>query len=248
MTNVFDEDQQEQFNNSIYGATDPVYPDFEFKFYEFNNVHEYRYDDIYEYFPIWFEELSQIDGVYLGGGCLRNLLGGDDEIADIDLFFKDEVALKSAMDVMDKYQGSEEGCWYKAFQCPAKELITYKSAIECLMYGEKATENDYKKQRKVQFITKSFYPSPVDLISTFDFVPTCACLYKGVLYTHKDWVRHVSKRTLGLNFISYPVASVFRMMRYEKKGYRVLSDTVLGMVLDINRGDFEGDRLALYID
>lgn len=104
MTNVFDEDQQEQFNNSIYGATDPVYPDFEFKFYEFKNVHEYRYDDIYEYFPIWFEELSKIDGVYLGGGCLRNLLGGDDEIADIDLFFKDETALKSAMEVMDKYQ------------------------------------------------------------------------------------------------------------------------------------------------
>tara|TARA_Y100001956_G_scaffold82343_1_gene102859 strand:- start:1240 stop:1983 length:744 start_codon:yes stop_codon:yes gene_type:complete len=246
--NQFDEEQQHTFDNSTYGATDPVYPELPIEIKTFKSVKECRTDNLYEYFPVWFEELSEIEGVYLAGGALRNMLGGDDYIADIDIFFRDQEALDKAMEVMSMYEGSEDGCWYKAFQCPAKELITYKSAIECLMYGEEATEKDYKNQRKVQFITKSFYPTPHHLISTFDFIPTCACLYQDVLYTHKDWVRHVKKRTLGLNFISYPVASIYRMMKYKDKGYHVLTDTVLGMVLQINEGDFEGDRLALYID
>jgi hypothetical protein len=173
----FTEEQNEQFQNSSYGATNPVYPEFEFEHKKFLNVRECRTDNIYEYFPQWFEELSNIEGVYLAGGCLRNLLGGDDEISDIDLFFRDQQALDAAMKVMDLWAGSEEGDWYKAFECPAKELITYKSAIEKLMYGEDATAEDYRNQKKVQFITKSFYPDPVSLISTFDFIPTCACIY-----------------------------------------------------------------------
>lgn len=243
----FTDEQQDQFNNSSYGGTDPVYPDFEFEGEQYHNIKECRTDNIYEYFPEWFEGLSNMDGVYLAGGSLRNLLGGDDKISDIDLFFRDQKALTSAMEFMEQFEGSEGGCWFKAFECPAKELITYKSAIESLMYGD-ATQEEYNNQRKVQFITKSFYPDPLSLISTFDFIPTCACLYQGALYTHKDWVRHVKKRTLGYNFVSYPVASIFRMMKYRDKGYTVLTDTVLEMVVDINTGDFEGDRLALYVD
>ena len=245
--NVFDKEQQQRYDGSDYGATDPVYPNFNFEHKEFHNIKDERTENLYEYFHVIFEEFAQIEGLYIAGGSLRNLLGGDDEIADIDVFFRDKKALDEAMEVMSRYEGSEDGCWYTAFRCPAKELITYKSAIESLMYGD-ATDEEYRTQKKVQFITKSFYPDPVSLISTFDFIPTCACLYKDTLYTHKDWVKHVKKRTLGYNFLSFPVASMYRLMKYRDKGYTVLTDTVLGMVVDINEGEFDDDRLALYID
>lgn len=229
-----------------YGATPPVLPDEWFTAKEFVTLKGSRTDNLYEYFPIWFEELCEIDGVFLAGGGLRNLLGGDDVIQDIDLFFQNKEAVEKAMKIMGSYNGSDEGCWYEAFRCPAGELITYKSVID--KPDEDKTTEDYKNQRKVQFITKSFYESPEQLINTFDFIPTCACLYDGVLYTHPYWVRHVKKRTLGLHFVSYPVATLSRMLKYSKKGYHVVPDMLLDMVLQINENSFDENRLALYID
>tara|TARA_B100001105_G_scaffold249743_1_gene237158 strand:+ start:1283 stop:2038 length:756 start_codon:yes stop_codon:yes gene_type:complete len=229
-----------------FGATPPIFPEWTFQAKKFVNIKDARIENLEEYCPMWFEELSEIDGVYLGGGSLRNLLGGDDVIADIDIFFKNKTSLLQAIEVMQRYDGSESGDWYEAFRCPANELITYKTAIE--KHEDDRTPEDYKSQKKIQFITKSFYNSPEDLINTFDFIPTCACLYKGALYTHPDWVQHVKKRTLGLHFISYPVASVFRMMKYKDKGYHVLTESVLEMVTQINMGDFEDGQLALYVD
>lgn len=229
-----------------YGATPPVLPDEWFTAKEFVTLKESRTDNIYGYFPIWFDEMSKVEGIYLAGGCLRNLLGGDDVIQDIDLFFRDKEALEKAMKIMKDYDGRDEGCWYEAFRCPAGELITYKSVID--KPDEDKTPEDYKNRCKVQFITKSFYESPEQLINTFDFIPTCACLYNDVLYTHPDWVRHVKKRTLGLHFVSYPVATLSRMLKYSKKGYHVAPDMLLDMVLQINENTFDESRLALYVD
>lgn len=232
--------------SQIYGSTPPVLPDEWFIAKEFTTLKESRTNNLYNYFPIWFEDLCKVKGVYLAGGSLRNLLGGDDIIQDIDLFFRDKEALEQAMKIMDSYNGSDDGCWYEAFRCPAGELITYKSAID--KPEEDRTSEDYKNQRKVQFITKSFYESPEQLINTFDFIPTCACIYGEVLYTHPDWVRHVKKRTLGLHFVSYPVATLNRLLKYSHKGYHVPSDTLLGLVIQINENEFDANRLALYVD
>lgn len=229
-----------------YGATPPVLPDEWFIAKEFTTLKESRTNNLYDYFPIWFEDLCEIDGVYLAGGSLRNFLGGDDVIQDIDLFFRDKEALEKAMKIMGMHSGSDDGCWYEAFRCPAGELITYKSVID--KTDEDKTPEDYKNQRKVQFITKSFYESPEQLINTFDFIPTCACIYGGVLYTHPDWVRHVKKRKLGLHFVSYPVATLNRLLKYSYKGYHIPSDTLLGLVIQINENEFDANRLALYVD
>ena len=250
MTEVFD--SVAQMNPEVpqtkpnYGATPPVLPDECFLAKEFVTLKGSRTNNLYEYFPIWFEELCEIDGIYLAGGSLRNLLGGDDVIQDIDLFFRNKEALERSMEIFEGYEGSDDGCWYEAFRCPAGELITYKSVID--KPDEDKTAEDYNNQRKVQFITKSFYDSPEQLINTFDFIPTCACLYDNVLYTHPDWVRHVKKRTLGLHFVSYPVATLSRMLKYSKKGYHVAPDMLLDMVLQINENSFDENRLALYID
>lgn len=238
--------EPEEHEAPDFGATPPIFPEWTFQPKRFKAIKESRLSNLEEYYPIWFEELANVEGVYLGGGSLRNLLGGDDVIADIDLFFRDKGALMKAIEVMQRYEGIEEGDWYEAFRCPANELITYKTAIE--KHEDDRTPEDYKNQKKVQFITKSFYESPEDLINTFDFIPTCACLYQNTLYTHPDWFKHVKRRTLGLHFISYPVASVFRMMKYKDKGYTVLTDSVLDMVTQINMGEFEDGQLALYVD
>lgn len=207
----------------------------------FTNINDSRFDCLGEYFEEWFTELSQIEGVYLGGGGLRTLLNEDDVICDIDLFFRDQTALDAATAVMEK-----SGEYYVAFQCPANELRTYKSGGDVL--DEDKDDEFYENQNKIQFITKSFYRSPEELISSFDFVATCACLYQDKLYTHKDWLRCVRKKQLELNFVSYPVATINRMFKYKEKGFWVPSNMLVQLVEEINTGEFDGDRLALYVD
>ena len=46
--NVFDEEQQQTFDNATYGATDPVYPEFPIEIKTFKNIHDHRTDSIYE--------------------------------------------------------------------------------------------------------------------------------------------------------------------------------------------------------
>lgn len=207
----------------------------------FTNIKESRFDALGEYFEEWFTEMSLLDGVYLAGGGLRTLLNPDDKICDIDLFFRDQGALDAATEIMEK-----SGEYYLAFQCPANELRTYKSGGDVL--DEDKDDDFYKNQKKIQFITKSFYKSPVELISSFDFVATCACLYKEKLYTHKDWLRCVRKKQLELNFVSYPVATINRMFKYRDKGFWIPTSMLVQIIQEISNGTFDGDRLALYVD
>lgn len=241
---------EDEIPEQPFGATPPFITEDPFVLKEFHTIKESRNSNLYNYFPLWFEDgICDIDGVYLAGGALRNLLGGDDEIADIDLFFRDEQALMQTIDILNSYDGSENGCWYKAFHCPRNELITYKSAIETYMnYDGKPTPEQLRDQKKVQLITKSFYRDVDQLLNSFDFVPTCACWYKDILYTHPDWVKSVKKRELRLHDISYPVASLSRMVKYKEKGYKLLPETLYRMVEIINTREFDGDFLALYVD
>lgn len=208
----------------------------------FSNIKQEKFDKLAEYFEEWFTELCLIEGVYLGGGCLRTLINEDDVICDIDLFFRDKVALDKATKVMEKYDNE----YYVAFQCPANELTTYKSGADTL--DEDRDDDFYKSQRKIQFITKSFYTTPQELVSSFDFVATCACLYNGEVYTHKGWLKSVKKKQLDLNFVSYPVATINRMFKYKEKGFYIPSSMLVQLVQEINDGVFDDDRLALYVD
>ncbi len=230
---------------SSYGATPPITPEFagvKFPVKIYNTVKPARQIKLDEYFPEWVEELSHIDGVYLAGGVLRSFIRKDDKVCDIDLFFRDKDALDAAMCFMDKVDYN----YYMAFQCPMKELVTYKSVIDKPL--EDITDEDYANQKKIQFITKSFYESPEELISTFDFINTCACMYKDVLYTHQDWLRHNKKNTLGLNFVSYPVATLSRFARYKAKGFFTSADFLVELFTQLNTLEYPEGQLALYVD
>lgn len=238
------QDREEEVVSS-YGATPPITPEFagvEFPVKVYNTIRDSRQVKLDEYFPEWVEELSHIDGVYLAGGVLRSFIRKGDKVCDIDLFFRDMDALDAAM----KFMGRIDDEYYEAFRCPMKELITYKSVIDKPL--EHITDEDYANQRKIQFITKSFYESPEELISTFDFINTCACMYKDVLYTHRDWLRHNKKGTLGLNFVSYPVATLSRFARYKEKGFFTSADFLVELFTQLNTLEYPEGQLALYVD
>ena len=49
--NVFDKEQQQLYDGSDYGATDPVYPNFNFEHKEFHNIKDERTEKALRFSP-----------------------------------------------------------------------------------------------------------------------------------------------------------------------------------------------------
>lgn len=174
-----------------------------------------------------FEKLDLlIGGVYLAGGALRTLINLDEVVSDYDLFFESQVAAEMTRERL-KNLGFE-----LIFECPEGKLFTFAG-----------------RGMKIQCICENYYFTAHELISSFDFT-CCSAAYDGnSILVHRHFPLAVSRKKLRLLNLTFPVATLGRMMKYEKKGYKTgecrlqfverlqdLFDT--GFRLDDNNGRF----------
>lgn len=173
----------------------------------------------------WVRQLLLGNGVWVAGGALRTLFNPCEVISDFDLFFQDSKALDFTQDIL-------EMSGYKLiFECPKGELFTYRY-----------------RDVKIQCIAKRFYSDAIDLIDSFDFT-ICQAAFDGTtLHITKSMIKSAKKKNLYLHKVTYPVATLNRMMKYKEKGYYVLEKTLRDIALQISAGTFDGEQLALYID
>lgn len=174
---------------------------------------------------MWVSECLIADRVWLAGGALRTLIRPTDEIADYDLFFKSPTDATIVMDWL-KSDG-----WKLVFECPKKELYTYK-----------------RRGVKTQCITKHYYPTVYELLDSFDFTVCQAAIDSKNLYFSRNWLSSIRKQKLMINKVTYPVATINRMMKYRAKGYRVDEHMLIDLVNEISNRQFEQDQLAMYVD
>lgn len=191
------------------------------------NIDDSRFTKLAEVFDLSI--VSETEGCWLAGGALRTLLDKDDDICDIDLFFYGKVQ-SMQVEVKLKEQGYRE-----TFRCPKGELLTVVKEIN-------------GKVSKVQLITKFYYPSQEFLISTFDIVPSCASWDGQTLVFANGWIDCVRKKLAKLQPVTYPVATIKRLIKYSMKGYFVPSADIKNMVVEINASPLDEAALALYVD
>lgn len=163
------------------------------------------------------------DGCFLAGGSLRTLIKPSDPIQDYDLFFsnKERVSEIRALLKAEKYKN--------VFSCPEEKMFSYK-----------------KENTKIQLICENFAP-PKETIELFDF-HACQAAFDGEkLYFSLDWARNVLSMNLTTNVITYPVASIKRLIKYKEKGYNI-TNAAIGFMHNVSGKTFEGDELRVYID
>ena len=142
------------------------------------------------------------DKIIIAGGCLAGLIDSafSKNINDVDIFI-----------VNSKYQ--EEIFFFfertlkakKIFKCPNNELTTY-------VFGGV----------KYQVIAdpKLIRSSPEDLINEFDFTTCQLALFKRYLITTKQAIRDIKNRVLNIHKITYPIATMNRIYKYKRKGFK----------------------------
>lgn len=167
-------------------------------------------------------------GLFLAGGYFRSWINKSEPVCDYDIFFTD-------LSVKDEAAKFIEDCgFFRVFTCPLGELISFK--------------ND--DGVKVQFITKFQYISVSSCVQTFDLT-ACCCGYDvstNSIICHEDWAKDVKSKMIAFNDVTFPVASIARIIKYHGKGYRYTQKSLVAFVQLIAGREFDSDKLSLYVD
>ncbi len=119
------------------------------------------------------------------------------------------------------------------FTCPAGDLTTYRLK---------------QVDHKVQFITKRYYESAREVIGTFDFRAAMFATDGERLYTTREAIRDARRKHLTMNAIEYPVATLQRIAKYGRKGYRFTESGAREFIQIVQSSEYDPEHMVLYID
>jgi len=140
------------------------------------------------------------DGVWLGGGAIRRTLINQPLDSDFDFFFRDQESF-------DK--------WLE--NVPTTMKVVKKTKHHVQLEG---TIEGSQLPIIVQGIYFKFYPDGApSVIDSFDYTITQFVLSDTSLHTTDMAIWDLGRRKLSINKITYPVASMRRMLKYTKQGF-----------------------------
>lgn len=148
-------------------------------------------------------EIKLGDGVWLAGGAIRRTIQGAKLDSDFDFFFQSE----------EKFQ-------------EFLNLILKGGRVELLEH----TKTEHNEQLKVksivnnqeyilQLIKIDYYPTLADCLETFDYTICQFGLDGETLYAGDFSLWDLGRKRLAVNQITFPVASLRRLLKYSKQGF-----------------------------
>lgn len=174
--------------------------------------------------------IRNFEGVYIAGGSLRSFFDRT-PLEDYDVFFRDEESFTRTLNAFTT-QGFEV-----VWKCPMGSLTTLKMKHALRTY-------------KVQLITERFYPSMEALLDSFDFTVTRFGYDGSHIYFDRQAYRDARSKTLRIHHLSYPIATLKRVEKYVKKGYKTTPDFYNDLLDDYvgSLGTWDENSMRLYID
>lgn len=140
------------------------------------------------------------DGPWIAGGALRRTLQGKEPDSDFDFFFRDADQLQSFVSKLEE-MGLEK----------------VRETQHHVHYSGRLGEGG--KFRDIQCIRFAFYQSASAVIDSFDYT-ICMFAFDGVILTAGDFALwDLGRRRLAINKITYPVATMRRMLKYASQGF-----------------------------
>jgi hypothetical protein len=164
-----------------------------------------------------------IENVVIAGGANRTFVDKKDEIHDFDVFFLGTEPKTKLLQFCSKYEN--------VFTCPDGFLYSYKTP-----FG------------KLQIVCPTTYPNVEELLNTFDLQPSRFAFDGEYLYTFKEAIKSVKKKSLDIHTISYPLATMNRIFKYRNYGYNTIKANEQ-FIRTLTESTFEEGKLyQKYID
>lgn len=169
-------------------------------------------EDCVSYFSTLILDKINVD-CWVAGGALRDyFIDGDCRNSkDIDIFFKNNKDLKQALDQFNK-------------------SITPVFSNDCVT-------NFKIKGYTIQFIGAYFFKNPQETINKFDFTACSAAVDKKTIYFAESFFEDINKKSLIIQRLPYPCATLKRLQRYVKKGFTIDGASLHQLAIAINEMD-----------
>lgn len=120
----------------------------------------------------------------------------------------------------------------------AEELVTEirdkKTKYKPIFFSENAVT----LSNKVQLVVR-FYGKPEEIHTNYDYAHSMCCYEynTGNLNIHEDALSSILSKSLIYNGSLYPVASVFRIRKFLKRGWRISAGQILKILVQISQID-----------
>ena len=167
----------------------------------------------------YFEGVHVPDGTFIAGGCILSVLTGQ-PVNDVDMYFS------SRENVAEFIQSN-----YNVYL----HSVTDKSislSLQTSKYGTK----------EFQLIYFDNYKSADEVFSDFDF-SVCMCAYSfdyKQFYFHDDFWKDVAAKKLKFNSgTKFPIISMLRVNKYQKKGYDISNSELRKIALTVSKLNLE---------
>lgn len=166
----------------------------------------YNFDELCEHSGADPSEIYRVqssfsqDGAWVGGGAIRRTLIGKALDSDFDFFFRSVDTFQSWLDTK-----------------PSGMNITKKTQHHVQLEG---TIEGSQLPIIVQGINFQYYPDGAPtVIDSFDYTITQFCLSDKSLHTTDMALWDLGRRKLSINKVTYPVATMRRMLKYTNQGF-----------------------------
>ena len=140
------------------------------------------------------------DGPWIAGGALRRTLLGKEPESDFDFFFRNAEQLKEFCSDLE-----------------SRGLKKVNETIHHVHYRGKVGDSGI--DRDVQCIRFAFYEDAASVINSFDYT-ICQLAFDGERLTLGEFTLwDLGRRRLAIHKITYPVATMRRMLKYTSQGF-----------------------------
>ena len=140
------------------------------------------------------------DGPWIAGGALRRTLLGKEPESDFDFFFRDADQLAAFTSALE-----------------ASGLSKIRETAHHVHYRGKVGDSGI--DRDVQCIRFAFYQNAEAVIDSFDYT-ICQLAFDGKTLTLGEFTLwDLGRRRLAIHKITYPVATMRRMIKYASQGF-----------------------------
>jgi len=174
----------------------------------------------------YFEGIYVPDGTFIAGGCILSIMTGQ-PVNDVDMYF-------SSRESVAEFIQSNDNVYLHS--------VTDKSislSLQTSKYGTK----------EFQLIYFDNYKSADEIFSDFDF-SVCMCAYSfddKQFYFHDDFWKDVAAKKLKFNSgTKFPIISMLRVNKYQKKGYEISNSELRKIALAVSKLNLEDKETFLH--
>jgi hypothetical protein len=164
------------------------------------------------------------DGAVIAGGFMISALHPEHVTTDIDIFFLGSDAFLSTYDQLCNPPDLAEAWAWKGYKTETSRgaLLAHSNELRTVTF----TNSDPNKL-PIQLIKMVWFSQPKDVIDSFDFT---VCQFSAtrdqLIFNPVSWVDLQNKELIAHRW-QYPIETLYRILKYTKKGYKTSHRTLI---------------------